>query len=189
MLGVYLAVNAVPDAGLLMDGPDCVMFKAEHVCGSHDLQSTLLDAGGPGRLQYSRVDTNRIIMDRSEQIADAVRSVQDTPGVNAVFVAAMPIVTITGMQHDLVLRKAGVPDTPPVLVLPEENLSYDWNDGYAAVLQSLAPGAFAEPGIGVALGPAAGAPAGRMHGVHCGIPSARPQGRAHPGRTHGRGPA
>lgn len=138
MLGVYLAVNAVPDIGLVVDGPDCALFKAEYIYGNHDLQSTLLDAAGPGRIVYTEVDTNRIIMDRSEQILSTIARMESRPGTTAVLLAGMPIVTLTGIQHDLLIRKAAKRLTKPVWVLPEENLSYDWNDGYGETLNCIA---------------------------------------------------
>ena len=43
MHGLYLGINAVRDAYLLVDGPNCSFFKAEHIHGGHDFNSTLLD--------------------------------------------------------------------------------------------------------------------------------------------------
>jgi len=50
MLGVYLAVNAVPDLFALVDGPDCALYKAHFIHGRHDWESTLLRADGRHRV-------------------------------------------------------------------------------------------------------------------------------------------
>lgn len=138
MLGIYLAVNAIRDAGLVVDGPDCALFKAEYIYGNHDLASTIMSASGTGRIVYTEVDTNSIIMDRSEQILETVESLDCSGELSAILLVGMPMVTLTGMQHDLVLRKAGKRFRAPVWSLPEESLSYDWNDGYAETLSCLA---------------------------------------------------
>ena len=138
MLGVYLGVNAISDAGLVVDGPDCAMFKAEHVFGNHDFQSTLMSASGKSRIAFSQVDTNRIVMDRSDQILETVDSLDRRKQLSAILVAGMPIVTLTGLQHDLILRKADQQFHADVWAMPEENLSHDWNDGYEETMCCLA---------------------------------------------------
>ena len=46
MVGAYLAVNAISDAFLLVDGPDCAHMKTQYVQGNHDWLSTLTDISG-----------------------------------------------------------------------------------------------------------------------------------------------
>jgi hypothetical protein len=36
-IGVYVAVNALPDAFLFMDAPSCAIAKAKYIYGNHDL--------------------------------------------------------------------------------------------------------------------------------------------------------
>ena len=46
MVGVYLAVNAIRDARLVVEGPDCTYMKAQYVQGNHDVLSTLTSVSG-----------------------------------------------------------------------------------------------------------------------------------------------
>ena len=41
LLGVYLGVNALRDAFLVVEGPDCSYMKTQYIQGNHDWLSTL----------------------------------------------------------------------------------------------------------------------------------------------------
>ena len=50
LLGVFLGLNAVSDAAVMVDGANCVMVKADLIAGNHDLFSTLLSETGRHRI-------------------------------------------------------------------------------------------------------------------------------------------
>lgn len=138
MLGVYLAVNAVPDVCLVVDGPDCSFFKAEYIHGNHDLRSTLLNAAGISRVVYTNVTFHTIIMDRTEDILQTITRVLREGGFSLVILTGMPMTTITDIQYDLLLARARLPEGTAVLLLPGKSLTCDWLDGYAQALTTLA---------------------------------------------------
>lgn len=144
-VGVYLAVNAIPDAYVVVDGPDCLFFKAEYVHGTQDLHSTLLDAASRHRVIHTVADTNNVVVDREDLVTDLLRRVASRPGVGAVFVTALPMAAITGSQYDRLARAVRTETGIPVLEVPAKSLQGDWLDGYAEVLAALASGVELDP--------------------------------------------
>lgn len=139
-VGVYLAVNALSDARVVVDGPDCLFFKAEFVHGTHDLHSTLLDAASRHRVIHTVADTNNVVVDREGLITDLLRRVASEPDVGVVFVTALPMAAITGSQYDRLARLVRSETGKPVLEVAAKSLQGDWLDGYAEVLAALASG-------------------------------------------------
>jgi len=135
-LGVYLAVNAVPDAFLVMDGPGCAFYRAMTVHGRHDWASTLLSCTGRHRVQYAGVDANTIASGYEWRLREAVRTVASAPEPGVVLLGSMPICTLAGTQHERILREEkGV---KPGAVVPGRSLGGDWLDGYDDALLALA---------------------------------------------------
>ncbi len=61
LIGVYLAINAIPDAYGIIDGPNCLFFKAEYIHGKHDIRSTLLDVLGHHRIAATTIHRTSFI--------------------------------------------------------------------------------------------------------------------------------
>ncbi len=140
MVGVYLATNAVKDAVLVVDGPDCLFFKGEYVHGTHDLHSTLLDPAGNHRIAHTLADTVNVVMDREPQLRDLMARVAQRDGVKAVLVSALPMASITGSQYDRLAGEVSEIVGVPIMEVPAKSLQTDWLDGYSEVLNSLARG-------------------------------------------------
>lgn len=137
-LGIYLGVNAVPDAFAVIDGPDCLFRKAEWVHGKHDTMSTLLDVLGRHRIVSTLVNAEAVIKDRGEMVSTRIRQVAKVPGARAVMVCAMPHVMIIGTQYDRILRALEDEVPMELIELPSLSLQGDWIDGYVEVLTALA---------------------------------------------------
>ena len=138
LIGVYLAINAIPDAFLFVDGPDCCSYKAEHIYGKHDLNSTLLDCTCPNRIQSSIVDVTEIVRDRTPELERVLRDIDSIPASSAVIYTSMPMATITGTQYDTIIRGLQPPLEKPFISVPPFSLKGDWLDGYAQTLKSIA---------------------------------------------------
>lgn len=139
IIGMYLALNAVPDLFLYMDGPDCATFKAEYIYGRHDLNSTLLNCAGPDRIVRPQgVDVTSIVRDRTEAIKKLLRETCGLPEAGGVLYASMPMATITGTQYDSIVRNIEPALEKPVFEVPSLSLNSDWLDGYAQTMKSLA---------------------------------------------------
>lgn len=140
MVGVYLGVNALPDVYLVVDGPDCLFFKAEYVQGSQDIHSSLLSAVGRHRVAHTLADTVNVVTDREADIADLIRRVASGEDVGMVLLTAMPMASITGSQYDRIGREVAAAAGKPVMDVPARSLDGDWLDGYAEVLDAVARG-------------------------------------------------
>lgn len=136
--GVALAVNAVPDAALVIDAPSCNFFRADAISGRHDLCSTLLDTSGRHRLAVTDMHVDRLAAGSGQRLAALLRRVAADPGFRVVFRAASPVASIIGTDYEAVERDAEAATGTPVVGLPDRSLSGDWLDGYEDVLAALA---------------------------------------------------
>ena len=137
--GVYLAVNAIRDVRLLVDGPNCAFFKAEHVFGSHDIVSTLLDVEGRHRIANTDLDADRMVADHDERFLSVLKRLLEDPERLPVLVGALPMASITGIDYEALVDRVRVPGVP-ALVLPARSLDRGWLDGYADALAAVARG-------------------------------------------------
>lgn len=140
MMGVLLAVNAVSDLHLYVDGPDCVIYKSQYICKRHDLNSTLTACDGEDRLRVSKAHINVIGNDRTDAIVSGLRDMERLPGAAGIVYTSMPMATIVGTPYDLIIRDMSPPLEKPLYAVPALSLSGDWLDGYAQVFKSLALG-------------------------------------------------
>jgi len=138
MAGVTLALNAIPDAFAVLDGPDCLFFKASHVHGRHDLRSTLLDATGRHRVAVTQLDTTSIATNRGAEVARLVRAVDADERCRVILVSSLPMASIVGVQYDTVLAGLRGDVQAALVEIPGRSLSGDWIRGYESVLEALA---------------------------------------------------
>lgn len=137
LLGVYLAVNAVADAHILVDGPDCALYKAHFIHGRHDWSSTLLDVGGRHRVAFTNVCSRGVVLQHDETIGRHVRELAARPEAGLLLVTALPMCSITGVDYGRVLR--GLEGLKkPAVDIPPSSLIGDWLDGYGQTLHAAA---------------------------------------------------
>ncbi len=145
LLGVYLAANAVPDSFLLVDGPDCALYKAHFIHGRHDWGSTLLRISGRHRVAFTNVCARGVVREHDQLLAGRILALEALEEAGAVLVTALPMCSITGVDYGRVIRGLG-PRRKPVLEIPPGSLTGDWLDGYAQALEALAQGLDLEEG-------------------------------------------
>jgi nitrogenase molybdenum-iron protein alpha/beta subunit len=137
LIGAYLAVNAVPDLTLLVDGPTCVIEKARRIHGEHDLFSTLLGCDGAHRIHHSGVDITTIATTYEDQLLRSIRQLATQPD-GALLLGSLPLCTLAGTDYDRLLSQAREEAARPLCLLPGLSLAQDWLGGYAGVLEALA---------------------------------------------------
>jgi len=137
-VGIFLAVNAIRDGHVVIDGPDCNFRKAQWVHGKHDLRSTLLDASGNHRVINTLMDAELVVTHRGEALIARLHQLAEATRDGIAFVCAMPHVMILGTQYDKILRDLAERLPLPVLELPSRSLEADWLDGYGAPLTAIA---------------------------------------------------
>jgi nitrogenase molybdenum-iron protein alpha/beta subunit len=138
LLGVYLAINAIQDAFLLVDGPTCIFHKAEHVFGKHDLFSTLLDCSGRHRIQYSGTDTKKITTDYEGDLKTMLSKLAALDICKALFISSIPFCTLAGTDYTRLIKEATRGILKTAYEIPGRSLEEDWLQGYAQTLDVLA---------------------------------------------------
>ena len=68
LMGAYMAINAVPGTVILVDWPDCITGKVEHIFGKHDWSSTLLECTGLNRVECSFTDARNTVLCREKAV-------------------------------------------------------------------------------------------------------------------------
>ncbi len=138
LIGVYLAVNAISDAYILVDGPDCTLYKAHFIHGRHDLNSTLLSVDGLHRVAFTNVCSRGVVKEHDDILRRHIGMVGAVKKAELVLVTALPMCSITGVDYGRVIRSMGKSLTKPVIDIPPDSLVGDWLDGYAQTLAALA---------------------------------------------------
>ena len=82
LIGVYLAVNAIPDAYLLLDGPSCFPLKSPSIQGNHDWFSRLTDVSGRTKCVTTRLHPSTVVFSREELYRDVIRDIAAWMGRN-----------------------------------------------------------------------------------------------------------
>lgn len=134
-LGVYLAVNAVPDVCLVVDGLNCALPKADLLAGNHDLNSTLFSPLGRHRLVSTMTGPLPQQDNPERKLAKLLLSAADCGDYGAVLVTGLPYMGLAGMDYDGIA--AGVKGRAPVAAVPALSLEEDWLDGYDRALEAL----------------------------------------------------
>lgn len=139
--GLFVALDAIPDAHLVVDGPYCVSKKAE-MQALHNLNSTLRSAARGAR--YSLTIEGRRIeevdstsLDRAAGVEAVVAEAMAT-GAAAVLVTAFDFAHMTGLPLKIIAERATGARGVPVHYIESASLSGDWLDGYRLVVEALA---------------------------------------------------
>lgn len=140
LMGVYAAVNSVRDAYLLVDGPQCISFKAEHVCGKHDWRSTLLDPAGFHRIVMTGTTWDTVTFGRERRITELLERVVARPDAGLVMVSTLTMCGLAGIQYDRLIAPLAKKTGKPFLEIRCDSLDQDWLDGYAAFWEEVARG-------------------------------------------------
>jgi len=138
MIGVYLAVNAISDLFLLVEGPDCSYMKTQYVQGNHDWLSTLTSVSGFHRVANTALHPVHMSGSREEGVQDALLRIALKPEVPAVALTSMPMAFITGADYERLTRFVHDETGKTAIHIPGKSLAGDWLDGYGETLLSLA---------------------------------------------------
>jgi nitrogenase molybdenum-iron protein alpha/beta subunit len=138
MLGVYLAVNALRDAFLVVDGPDCLFHKGQHIQAGHDLASTLLDPAGMHRIVFSGSKGMEDKASAEAALRDLAARAGRLPQCGVILTCSL---SPCAFPEDFSAAPGPVSaGGKKVVHVPALSLEGDWLDGYAQALASLARG-------------------------------------------------
>ena len=151
LIGVYLAVNAVRDLYLLVEGPDCAHMKTQYVQGNHDWMSTLTSVSGFHRVANTGLHPDQMGGSREQGLSEAMAKLAAHDHVSALAVTSLPMAFITGADYERLVSEVSEDAGKPMVHVPGKSLSGDWLDGYAETLYAFASqldlsGAAPDPG-------------------------------------------
>lgn len=138
LTGVYLAVNAIRDVYLVVDGPNCVFFRVPQIQPNHDWLSDLVRTSGLHRVVETDATPTRVAQGNPTLLLERLRQVDGLPDCAAILLTPMAHVAITGRQYPTLLEGLDPPLDHPVIQVETGSLSGDWLDGYANTLTALA---------------------------------------------------
>ena len=138
VIGIYLAINAVPDTWLLVDSADCGTLRAELIHDNHDWGSTLITEDGRYRIANTGVCPHTVALDRNAELAGQMTAIGSGDG-SFLFVYPPPVTAIVGLDYAVVARRVQAQLKMQVVPInPADTAGGDWLSGYAYVMGLLA---------------------------------------------------
>lgn len=131
LMGVYLALNAVPDAYLFLDGPSCFPLKSPSIQGNHDWLSELSNVSGHQKCVTTRLHPSTVVFNREKLFLDVLSEMARFEGAGGVFLSARPMAAITSIDYDRVNAMARRHIDKYLMIIPPKSLSSNWLGGYA----------------------------------------------------------
>ncbi|OGR47825.1 MAG: hypothetical protein A2X37_05110 [Elusimicrobia bacterium GWA2_66_18] len=149
--GVYVAVDAISDSYLIVDGPYCVFTKAEmQYC--HNLRCRLLPPIGYRRVvhtgQIQREEVQSLSADRSGLVERIFADVCAQPDAGIVLSTAFDFHELVGFPLKEISRRHAGATSALVCHVPSRSLGGTWLDGYALTCAALAEAVTLRPGRG-----------------------------------------
>ncbi len=166
--GVYLAVNAIPDAYLVYDAHDCGYFKAERIAGNHDLFSDLLRWDQAHRVRRTNLEMSDYVMGAQDKLGKTLLQVSERHDPGILFVVRSLPVVVSGQDATQTLRETPGGARAPRVLLPDRNLDKDFVTGYLDVVAGMSARLEARPGRGARDVVLTGYLFGRHEGDHAG---------------------
>lgn len=135
--GLYLAVNAVPDSCIVVDGPDGCYMKQEHIHVNHDLFSTLIHPLGLHRVVQTGANPQGLAFGTEENVRGALRAVATKmkPSFIVVTETSMCLMASSDLKGlaGAMERELGL----PIQYIKPLLFEGDYLDGFAAFLDTL----------------------------------------------------
>lgn len=135
-----MAINAISDAYLLVDAPDCANPKILYIQGNHDMNSTLSSVSGHHRVANTDLHPTDMIASREDSIEETLLRMAKFRTASVLFFTSMPMATITGVDYDRLVISVAGKTGKQIVHVPGKSLSGDWLDGYSEALCQLAKG-------------------------------------------------
>ena len=138
LIGVYLGINAIRDAYLLVEAPDCVHMKTQFVQGNHDWLSTLTSVSGHHRVANTALHPVHMTASRESTLHAFLLRMAQHESVAGLVLTSMPMAYITGADYERKCEEVADATGKPVVHVKCRSLGGDWLGGYAELLLSLA---------------------------------------------------
>ena len=121
-VGVYLAINAIRDAYLLVDSPDCANSKILFIQGNHDLFSDLTSIDSYHRITNTDLHPDMMSESREDKLEETLLTMASYRKLGALFFTSMPMATILGIDYERIIRKVADRSQRPVFNVEGKSL-------------------------------------------------------------------
>lgn len=138
MVGIYVAINAVHDSFLLVEGPDCTHSKTQFMQGNQDYLSALTSVSGFHKIANTAMRTSQMHQSREDTIREMLMRMAQHEETGAVLFTSMPCLFITGVDYERICRDVYKKTGKEVIHIPGKSLSNDWLKGYEETLKAIA---------------------------------------------------
>lgn len=136
--GIYLALNAIRGARLVMDGPMCAFYKAEFIQGNHQLDADLQRHASLHRVLHSELDIQRVILGDEGLVREKLLAAGRDPETQVVLFAALSSAVLIGRDMQRLVSEEAPKLAVPLVPIPARAFFGDWLDGYAETLNAIA---------------------------------------------------
>lgn len=136
--GLSLAVNAIPDAYLLIDAPHCAYRRLAYIQGNHDLESTLAIVPGMPRVTNTELSPLKVIKNRDAELEEQLTALARYPDAGVVLVDAVAMALITASDYGRICAAVEQKTGRAVAQVPHRSLNSDYLSAYAEVMELLA---------------------------------------------------
>ncbi len=150
--GVYIAVDAIAGAYLIVDGPYCATNKAEmQYC--HNLRSRLLPQLGHNKIAHTgepdaREEVQSLSTDRTAHVESVFTKVCGQGDAEIVLATSFDFHDLLGFPLREIAQRHGKTAAGLVCHIPSKSLGGTWLDGYAGACAALARELRLRPGKG-----------------------------------------
>ncbi|MBN1899511.1 MAG: hypothetical protein JW827_12105 [Spirochaetes bacterium] len=136
--GVYLALNAIPDAYLLLDGTICAFSGMFSVHKTHDLLSDLVRQNTKHKVCCTGAMDHTVVHDRSELVNQFLFKLREEKDCSVIFICSYPMATVIGLHYDRIINMIQKQIITPLMEIPSRSMQEDWLSGYEETLLTLA---------------------------------------------------
>ena len=100
LVWVMMWVNAIKDAALYVDWPDCIFYKADMIFKTHDIFSKLKEPSIDTKLYFSGVMPNKMVRWYDDKIKKKLSFIDENSKFNLWVVTCMPVTWLLAVQYD-----------------------------------------------------------------------------------------
>lgn len=137
MEGVYLGVNAVKDAYLLINCPQGCYYRFEKIAINHDAASTLYDPLGCHRIIQSGINYTDLAMGTDETLFKLMKKVVEKVNPRVLFFTQASMTLVTSFDAAAFASEMERRFSVPLFYIPPATFNGDFLDGFNAFMEKL----------------------------------------------------
>jgi len=135
---VLLWINAIKDAYLFIDSPDCFFYKVQHIAWNHDLNSTLFDSSWHHRFIQTVSTTSSVIWNNNTFFENKLLEIAKSSLSKVIFITSMPMNQLLWVDFDFIINNVKNNSwKKDIFHIPPKSTTDCWLDWYSDLLFSL----------------------------------------------------